>query len=241
MVRVGVLSAVFGAVVLLGNAPAIAGGPAIWTGLYVGAHAGGTWGDVDVRDTTGGVTPGPFSYDVDGAFGGGTVGYNLQYQSFVIGIEGDLGYMDASGAGVIPSSNPAAHQDITLDGGFYSVAAGRLGVAFGDTLIYAKGGWAYYDGEAGQKTTNPGYVTNPTGAFDGWAYGGGIEYMIARSWSIKAEYLHFDFDTEEGDQTSVSDPPIGFVYKNEHDVEVDTVKVGINYKFGARDEPAPLK
>jgi outer membrane immunogenic protein len=215
-------------------------GLANWSGLYLGAHAGGAWGDVDVTDTTGGVTPGPFNYDVNGAFGGGTVGFNVQMSSIVVGLEGDLGYMDASGSGIIPSSNPAAHQDITLDGGFYAVAAGRVGLAFGGTLIYGKGGWAFYDGEAGQKTTNPGYVTHPTGAFSGRVYGGGIEHMIDRNWSVKAEYLHFDFDTEEGDQTSVSDPPIGFVYKNVNDVEVDTVKVGFNYHFD-RQEPVPLK
>ena len=64
--------------------------------------------------------------------------------------------------------------------------------------------------------------------------------MIARNWSIKAEYLHFDFDTEKGNQTSVTDPPIGFVYEDLHDVQVDTVKVGINYHFNA-PAPAPLK
>jgi outer membrane immunogenic protein len=198
-----------------------------WQGFYLGAHAGYAWGDADVTDTNGGVTPGPFGYSPKGAFGGGTAGYNWQSGNLVVGVEADLGYMDLSGAGRVPSSNPAAHQDITLDGGLYGVVAGRIGFAFGETLVYAKGGWAYLDGEAGQKTTNPGYVTNPTGAFSGHVYGGGLEHFVSRNVSIKAEYLHFDFGSENGNQTSVGDPPIGFVYTNKTNVVADTVKVGI--------------
>lgn len=198
-----------------------------WSGPYLGAHAGYAWGDTDVTDTTGGVTPGPFSYQPNGAFGGATAGYNWQTGALVLGIEADLGYMDLSGAGRIPSSNPAAHQDIILHGGVYGVAAGRVGWAWDRTLIYGKGGWAYFNGEAGQKTTNPGFITVPTGAFSGFVYGGGIEHFITPSISLKAEFLRFNFGSEVGNQTSVSDDPIGFVYKNKTDVSADTVKVGI--------------
>jgi hypothetical protein len=37
--------------------------------------------------------------------------------------------------------------------------------------------------------------------------------------------------SRQGLQTSVSDPPIGFVYKNRTDVDADTVKLGVNYRF----------
>ena len=203
-----------------------------WTGFYLGAHAGYAWGSVDQRQTTGGMPVGPFGYDVDGAFGGGTAGYNWQAGQLVVGIEGDLGWMDLSGAGRIPSSNPAAHQDISLDGGLYGDITGRLGVAMGRTLLYGKGGWAWFNGEARQKTTNPGFVTHGTDkAFDGWVAGAGIEHMIAPNVSLKLEYLHFDFGRQGGDQTSVSDPPIGFVYKNTADLTADSVKAGVNFKF----------
>lgn len=186
--------------------------PAPWAGLYAGAHLGYAWGDASVADNTGGVAPGPFTYSPDGIFGGGTLGYNLQFQQIVVGLEGDLGYMNLKGHGLIPSSNPAAHQDLTLDGGFYGVAAGRAGIAFGQTLAYFKGGVVYYDGSAGQTTTNPGYVTTPTGAFRGTVLGGGVEQYISKTVSVKVEYLHFKFGSEDGRQTSVSDPPIGYKY-----------------------------
>jgi outer membrane immunogenic protein len=101
-----------------------------WNGGYTGAHIGGVWGDVDVTDDIkNGAPPGPFGYSVDGVFGGGTAGYNLQFDNFVIGIEGDLGFIDPNGSGIIPSSNPIYHQDITLDSGLYGNITGRLGLA----------------------------------------------------------------------------------------------------------------
>jgi outer membrane immunogenic protein len=103
-----------------------------WTGFDLGAHAGYAWGSVDQRQTTGGMPVGPFSYDVDGAFAGGTAGYNWQAGQLVVGIEGDLGWMDLSGAGRIPSSNPAAHQDITLDAGLYGDITGRWASPWGE-------------------------------------------------------------------------------------------------------------
>src|SRR5262245_21385479 len=98
-----------------------------WEGAYVGLHAGYGWGDVSVKDTTGGVAPGPFDYTAKGYLGGATAGYNLQAGIAVVGIEGDIGYLRLKGSGIIPSSDPAQHQDITLDGGLYGDITGRLG------------------------------------------------------------------------------------------------------------------
>ena len=36
-----------------------------------------------------------------------------------------------------------------------------------------------------------GYTNNK--GLDGWTVGGGIEYMWSPSWSVKVEYLFFDF------------------------------------------------
>ncbi len=165
MIRVGVLSAV-GAVLLLttpvqANSFSAGRGLANWDGLYIGAHVGGAWGNMDVVDTDGGVPYGAFSYSPSGAFGGGTLGYNVQINNIVVGIEGDLGYMDLTGDKVIASSSPNYHQDLKVDGGMYGDIAGRLGFAFGRTLVYGKGGFAFFDGRAIQATTKTWYT--PTG------------------------------------------------------------------------------
>jgi outer membrane immunogenic protein len=202
-----------------------------WTGFYAGVHGGYAWGSADQYQTTGGMPPGPFSYDVDGAFGGGTAGWNWQIKNFVVGVEGDIGYMDLAGSGRIASSVPTKYQALELDGGVYGDVTARAGLAFGRTLVYGKGGFAFYDGEATQTTTNPGFVTHGTDTFTGWVAGGGIEHFITPNISLKVEYLHFDFGSQGGDQTSISDDPVGYVYKNKTDLTADTVKAGLNIHF----------
>ena len=83
------------------------------------------------------------------------------------------------------------------------MGAGRIGLALDRTLIYGKGGWAYLDGDANQQTTKPWYKATGTDSFSGYAYGGGVEHMIRPNWSVKVEFLHFDFGTEGGVQEKV--------------------------------------
>lgn len=207
-----------------------------WTGFYVGAHVGGAWGKAVVTDNqSDGVDPGPFSYTPSGAFGGGTGGYNWQWDKLVFGVEGDIGYMDLSGAGIIGSTHAGHHQDLTLDGGVYGDITGRAGILLTPaTFVYAKGGFAFYDGEAKQATTNPGYAPTGTNTFTGWTAGGGIEHFVTPNLSIKIEYMHFDFGTEEGYQTALeADPPTpaGYKFRNWTDLTADSVKTGLTYHF----------
>jgi len=208
-----------------------------WTGPYIGAHVGGVWGNASTTDDKAdwGNDPkfiGPFDFNPAGAFGGATAGFNLQMGILVAGLEGDLGYMDLSGSIDTPSSQSGNHQTIALDGGLYGTATARLGVLVTPaTLIYGKGGFAFYDGEASQATTAEGYETHGTSTFTGWVAGGGIEHRLTDSISVRIEYQHFDFGSQGGDQTSLTDDPIGHVYENSTKLTADSVKLGIAYKF----------
>ena len=62
-------------------------------------------------------------------------------------------------------------------------------------------------------------------------FGGGVEHFLTPAWSVKAEYLHFDFGTQHGAQTSISDPPVGYVYTNSFKVTADTAKVGVKSTY----------
>src|SRR5215470_6068120 len=56
----------------------------LWTGLYVGVHAGGGWADLGIGDTA------------SGFIGGGQVGYNYQVNpNWVVGVE-----VEVSGSGI---------------------------------------------------------------------------------------------------------------------------------------------
>jgi outer membrane immunogenic protein len=194
-----------------------------WAGFYLGVDVGGAWATDVVKPTIadGGTFPRKNTLSTDGVFGGGTLGYNFQRGGFVFGIEGDLGGMDITKK----KSDLLGGTEIDfINSGLYGDVTGRLGYTFDRFLVYAKGGFAFYDGEAKTTTAIPGFTVGKTGTFTGWTIGGGAEYKINPAWSVKAEYLHFDFGSETATLTSGAGV---FGYKN--DLTVDTVKFGVNY------------
>lgn len=224
------------AALLVGTASAKAE-DASWTGPYIGAHIGGAWGNASTSDHAKdwGNDPkfiGPFDQSPSGVLAGATAGYSVQLSNIVLGVEGDLGYLGLDSSLDTPSSQSGNHQTITVDGGFYGDVTARAGfLATPSTLVYGKGGFAFFNGEASQATTAKGYVSHGTSTFTGWVAGGGIEQRLTENLSVKVEYLHFDFGSQAGDQTSVSDAPIGHVYGNDTHLDADTVKAGVNYRF----------
>jgi outer membrane immunogenic protein len=177
-----------------------------WTGFYVGLNGGGTWADVDVK--------GKYSFSNDGGTGGAQFGYNWQRGHVVFGFEVDAGGMD------IGSSKTVAGFTTSVESAFYADATARLGYSFDRVLVYAKGGAAIYEG-----SVKTGASTN-TGDYWGATIGGGVEYLLSPTWSIKAEYQYFDF----GSQDTFS---AGTKYEN--DLTVSTAKVGINLHFPPKD------
>jgi outer membrane immunogenic protein len=84
---------------------------------------------------------------------------------------------------------------------------GRLGILVTPSfLIYGTGGLAYGGVEANTTITETlGFSDTPgsfgtSGGFSGtrvgWTAGGGVEWMFAPRWSVKAEYLYYDLGTE---------------------------------------------
>jgi len=178
----------------LKDGPIVAPPPG-WTGFYVGAHIGGAW--ANLRETLGAhIIGNGFSWDNEsaGVIGGGQVGYNYQTGAFLVGLEGDFGGIGLNHSHLlVPNSRFSSHDD----GSFYADVTGRLGYAAGPALFYAKGGWAFFDGELSYiDSAVPANNGTHTG-LDGWTFGGGIEYKLNPSWGLKGEYQHFNFDTTD--------------------------------------------
>lgn len=215
-----------------------------WTGLYVGAHGGYGWGGASTTDNpadwgcgtnTACIAKfvGPFNYDMKGAFGGGTMGFNQQLGIVVVGLEFDAGWFGIEGKRTSASSTEPYHQNHTVDGGLYALPAARLGIAMGKAMFYGKGGYIWIDGEQQQTTTKPGFFTTTSGRMEGWAYGGGLEYALGAGWSVKAEYLRIELKDLDAAQTEiVTAPAVGHVFENHTKLDaINTVKLGLNYKF----------
>jgi outer membrane immunogenic protein len=188
-----------------------------WAGFYLGAHGGGAWSNLDVTGAR------SFSNDGSGGFGGGTMGYSAQRGHWVWGGELDIGVAEL---GHTKTDGDVKSQ---LDHGVYGDITARLGYGWDRTLVYAKGGFAFYDGAATMST--PGEVSAKSNSFTGWTVGAGMEYRLTSTWSVKAEYLHFDLGDEQ-----VFLPSTG---RWDNSLSFDTVKFGVNYHVV--DTQAPLK
>src|SRR5438477_2816238 len=163
-----------------------------WTGFYIGINAGGNFGHGEDKDLDDYNFPEkPWGYDTSGVIAGGQVGYNFQWNWLVLGIEGDLGYMNLDGRGTEPGS-PGGDTRGETDSDFYTTIRGRLGFAVGHWLFYATGGGIGVNletrvidncdtGACGDELINAG-----TTDFNwGWTGGGGIEYMFNCHWTFK--------------------------------------------------------
>ena len=238
----------------LKDAPVYAPAP-MWTGFYFGAHAGADWSNVNVNHLTmndgygGSAGFGGSNLKSTGAIGGGQLGYNWQTSNFVLGLEVDLGAVGNTNertfglATLDPTAgtlNTFSKFTLQEQGGFYGDVTGRLGYAWGPAMLYAKGGFAWLDMSFHNSETTVDTVagTSYTKSHDvdstltGWTVGGGMEYMLSPNWTMKVEYLHFDFtncDDTMPDKTKVLDG----------NLSIDSVKLGVNYLLNRGY--APLK
>jgi outer membrane immunogenic protein len=197
-----------------------------WTGCYLGGHVGGGWGRKDFSDAAGTNFIGTTVQDDTGGFlGGGQIGCNYQFAtSVVLGIEADASWADISGDSpnpLIPGDSVHARTDLLTD------VTGRLGWTWNRWLVYAKGGvaWAHdnYD------VLTPGADFSASETRTGWTVGAGVEWAFLDNWSAKLEYLHYDFG---GRDLTLTDPVAGTIGTH-IDQRIDTVKLGLNYRFWA--------
>jgi opacity protein-like surface antigen len=199
-----------------------------WTGLYGGAHVGGAWGRKEWSPTSGYFTHPDFTPfvgwgDVDGFVGGGQVGANYQIANWVLGLEGEFSWSDLDG--YAPCAGFFTCHTRTDN---VATAAGRLGYAYGNLLIYSKAGtawaWDRHDVVAAFETGNV-FTADVTRA--GWMVGSGLEYGFTPNWSAKIEYNYLDFGTNSVAFTD----QVGNSSTIDMKQTIQTVKVGTNYRF----------
>jgi outer membrane immunogenic protein len=224
---------------------------ALWSGLYGGVHIGGAWADLTTTDVDSYWADAPGSFPLkttqtpSGVFGGGTIGYNMQRGAVVFGIEADFGAMGLNSNKRITNPNVLTGDDETafahISTGFYGDLTGRIGWAWGPWLLYGKGGFAVLEAKTFVNEADPAeHIGSP--AFNdtrvGWTAGGGVEYLWNPAWSVKVEYQYFDFGTESS--SLYADPGLSInTYSFNHDLTINTVKVGLNYHLGCCDNALP--
>ncbi len=119
-----------------------------WGGFYVGGQLGGSWTNQSWVNTAnnsifGDLGPGQgFGQRSSGIFGGGQIGYNWQASNYVFGLEGSISGMNNRGTVINTVFGPARDDVFNWRTNYMATVTGRVGYAFANNLIYAKGGYA---------------------------------------------------------------------------------------------------
>jgi outer membrane immunogenic protein len=208
-----------------------------WTGFYLGLNAGYSWGhqDNDLVVAATGVTVLSNGDHIDGFIGGGQIGYNWQFNQWVLGLEADFqgSGQDADGSFFLPAivgaaAIPATTISYTDKLKWFGTVRGRVGWASDRWLAYLTGGWAYGRGEISGTSTAAATTTfSATQDYSGWTVGGGIEWAFQDRWSVKAEYLYIDF----GDGPTVPVNAAGTLNIVSGRLTDNIARLGVNYKF----------
>jgi outer membrane immunogenic protein len=185
-----------------------------WSGFYIGGFGGYKYSSVDLNlDLSGEWNGAPGPRDMvesegsgnlnnSGAELGGLVGYNYQWNCWVLGLEVDGGYLwarDSSNSGIF---FPSQFQPVDVRSSFKThylvTVAPRFGYAFGRWLPYVTGGLAVGDLEYAQEIAFPGggptdrEGASRTNTNPGWMVGGGLQYALSDHWSVRAQYQYID-------------------------------------------------
>ncbi|MCL4767995.1 MAG: outer membrane beta-barrel protein [Hyphomicrobiaceae bacterium] len=201
------------------NEPYAPSRPPLWQGLYWGLSGGYGWGDSDSSFDSAGLS-GSASSDPEGYLASASVGYNyLLGPSFLVGVEGDLGFMDISA-----DDKELAGGQIyrTSYGPWWGTMRGRAGIVMGPLLLYGTGGLAFASLEE-HALELAGETASDREVRSGWVVGGGLEVAFSDSVSAKVEYLHMDFGSYDGITAAGQD----FTFDN----RVDVVRAGLNFRF----------
>lgn len=199
-----------------------------WTGFYVGADIGGSFGSTKLNNSFSGWNS--HSVDTSGVLGGGYVGYNYQLnQNFVLGVEGDFQGTSNSQSSTFYNGSSAWTQKSSLD--WLASINGRLGVSYDRALFYAIGGAAWGQGTASLYSTALFSTASKNSNLSGYDVGGGVEYAFTPNWVGRVEYRYYDFGNYNYTNTAAALTPFRL------QTSVNTFRVGLAYLFSA---PAPV-
>lgn len=194
-----------------------------WSGFYWGINGGWATGDADLSNASG-----TASFDIDGGFFGGQIGWNWQAPGspWVWGVEVDSAWADIGDSASTTFGATTFTASSDLD--YFGTARLRVGYAWDRVLWYVTGGVAWANNEISFGVTAPvGFAgVSSSNTHVGWTVGGGVEWAFADPWSVKLEYLFLDF----GDESYFGGPGAGGF---DADAQIHTFKIGLNYRWGA--------
>jgi outer membrane immunogenic protein len=156
-------------------------------------------------------------------------------------VEADINYTDVNlSASITRATAPGLPNGYTV---FESARSDwlftlrpRAGVTVGNLLVYVTGGLAFADYNFTQGSVFPdcpcGVTTTVSKTKAGWTVGGGAEYAINSSWSVKAEYLYLDLGSASfADSLAAGGFPAA-TFTHSVNLTEHIGRVGFNYRWG---------
>jgi outer membrane immunogenic protein len=227
-----------------------------WSGFYLGADAGGSFGDVSVRNDSYNTAPFPpppafinerpanFHFSSEGFVGGVEGGYNIQSGSIVGGVEADASASSQvirAHETTVPTAALIANYPgyilepsyltVKQSSPFFGTLRARLGVApINRLLIFATGGLAVATYDYSVLLQHPLEIPLSATKSDlraGGVLGGGVEYAFTNNWSMKAEYLYAAL----GKTTVIFSPSPITQRRFAMDENQQIARLGVNYHF----------
>lgn len=174
-------------------------GNGTFTGPRIQAQVGWTRTGINIADTRNFGGRGDFggSSENDNEVSyGGEVGFDFDLGGFVVGAYAGADFSNnAEGFNFDTATPPEPRLLLEADRNVY--VGGRVGfVAGGRALIYGKGGFS----RATLDESNPSGVARtvnfPTNEdeFDGYHFGGGVEFALSENFYIRADYTHTRYE-----------------------------------------------
>lgn len=160
-----------------------------FNGVSVGVQAG--WEDRKIDAT---VLPDTFNTTLDGKRDGvtygGYVGYDHQFENFVLGVEAGFSPDGRTLNAAVPGGS------IELDSKWSADVSVRAGVVVSPRLLaYGRVGYALNRYRINGFTTgNSTPVASESETADGIMFGGGVEYAATDGFSLRAEYRRKELD-----------------------------------------------
>lgn len=234
-----------------------------WAGFYVGVNGGWIWNE-------GGISTLAEDYftnypdlgtnfdrrqtSLSGGFGGGQIGFNIQHDRLVYGLETDFqGASLSASNNAFPDQYPwnygysNARGEAQLD--WFGSFRGRLGlVPWENILVYVTAGVAYggvndnlhhfYD------WGNDSLNGSNSDVHVGYDLGAGVEWGVTPAWSVKLEYQFMDLGSVRLSESAIDYKgfypcPVSVASQFEEKLSFNTVRLGINYHLVP--EYVPLK
>jgi outer membrane immunogenic protein len=201
-----------------------------WTGFYFGGNLGAGWSNGEVTDSFLGAN---WSANKNVAFvGGGQVGANYEFGSFVTGVEGDFDWFANNN-----NSSGVTFLGTTLQGSgngqWLTTLTGRIGYAFDRVLFYGKGGGAWVGSNDFTLTnvatgSSVSFSNNNTNT--GWTAGAGVEWAFYSNVTARIEYDYVGLSNSVF-TVPATFPIVGGDVFTANDRNIQLITVGMNYLF----------